>query len=151
MAMEDDENEELQRALEMSTGAAQDGTTADDGQRRNERERSVRASGVPPPSPDTDEAQVMGTLFGPSEKDDKDGSMAMVPATLTSAPQVSSLRRRGERTPISIILLICPAQNNEDDDLNRAIADSLMTASFHSASAIKDVNRPVPTQRAEGA
>lgn len=100
MAMEDDENEELQRALEMSTGAAQDGRTEDDGQRRNERERSVRASGVPPPSPDMDEAQVMGTLFGPSEKDDKDGSMAMVPATLTSAPQVSSLCHERSELPL---------------------------------------------------
>jgi hypothetical protein len=41
--------------------------------------------------------------------------------------------------------------SKEDEDLNRAIQDSLMTASFHSASAAQHVARPKPEPRKEGA
>jgi hypothetical protein len=59
-----------------------------DEDRRNERERSVRASGVPPPSPESEENQVRDIVFGPSEKEDKDGTMALVPAAPGPVNQV---------------------------------------------------------------
>lgn len=40
--------------------------------------------------------------------------------------------------------------SKEDEDLNRAIQDSLMTASFHSASALK-ADQPSHKDREEGA
>jgi hypothetical protein len=69
----DDEDEELQRAIRMS----QEDQNMDDDDRRQERERSVRASGAPPPSPDPEEGEIIGTLFGPSNKEE-DGRTAMV-------------------------------------------------------------------------
>lgn len=72
---------------------------------RQERERSVRASGAPPPSPDPEgggpamgngldgDGEAMQTLFGPSEKEDKDGSMAMVTVAPVSGPAVLSRDR----------------------------------------------------------
>lgn len=48
---------------------------------RQEREKSVKPNGAPPPSPEADADETMtGTMFGPSEKMDEDGKMAMVPA-----------------------------------------------------------------------
>ena len=60
-------------------------------EQRQERERSVRAD-APPPSPERDleEEDVnnalsgVAPLFGPSNKDDKDGSMAVVPVSVSS-------------------------------------------------------------------
>lgn len=37
--------------------------------------------------------------------------------------------------------------STEDQDMEKAIADSLMTASFHSASALQAVERPTPRER----
>lgn len=73
----DDEDEELQRAIRMS----QDDQNMDDEERRQERERSVRAT-APPPSPDAEEGEVLGTLFGPSNKEEE-GQTAMVRAQVS--------------------------------------------------------------------
>ncbi|KAK8865579.1 hypothetical protein IAR55_000723 [Kwoniella newhampshirensis] len=156
---DDDEDEELRKAIALSqaesvpsssvlpvpvpdptaevtvTAVEDDGmrwdiTDFDENEKRQERERSVRATGVPPPSPEgevNDEGEVMQTLFGPSEKNDVEGKMALVPA--------------GQNNSLS----------KEDADMNRAIQESLMTASFHSASAIRDADKPVPVKRQEGA
>ncbi|ORX35476.1 hypothetical protein BD324DRAFT_632995 [Kockovaella imperatae] len=117
-----DDDVELQKAITMSQEAPEE----DD---RAVRERSVRASGVPPPSPEPEERiENVGSVFGPSYKEDKEGKMALVPAS--------------------------QAQNlppNEDDDFHRAVADSLMTASFHSASAQRDMEKPIPQIRTNGA
>lgn len=40
--------------------------------------------------------------------------------------------------------------SNEDADLDKAIQESLMTASFHSASAEANKERPQPTKRGDG-
>ncbi|KAK1927718.1 hypothetical protein DB88DRAFT_479018 [Papiliotrema laurentii] len=122
---DEEEDEELRKALAMSRGEID----SKDEDRRNERERSVRASGVPPPSPESEENQVRDIVFGPSEKEDKDGTMALVPAAPGPVNQVSK----------------------EEEDMNRAIADSLMTASFHSASALQATEKPVPGKREQGA
>ncbi|EIW73085.1 hypothetical protein TREMEDRAFT_59247 [Tremella mesenterica DSM 1558] len=114
---DDDEDDDLRKALALS----REGMEVDDEQRQ-ERARSVRAH-APPPSPDIimdDESKSLPT-FGPSNKDDKEGNLAMVPVT-----------------------------NTEEDDLNRAIQDSLMTASFHSASAMTG-DKPVKGPRQPGA
>ena len=66
----DNEEEELQKALAMST--------ENNGENMDVGERSLRASGAPPPSPEV-EAGLTGPVFGPSEKIDEDGQMAMVP------------------------------------------------------------------------
>lgn len=42
------------------------------------------------------------------------------------------------------------AASKEDADLDKAIQESLMTASFHSASAEADKERPQPTKRGDG-
>lgn len=44
-----------------------------------------------------------------------------------------------------------PSTSTEDEDLNRAIQDSLMTASFHSASAQQNTERPQAAPREDGA
>ncbi|KAK4684998.1 hypothetical protein P7C73_g5163, partial [Tremellales sp. Uapishka_1] len=119
--MQDDpEDDDLMQAIAMSKAGMED-----DG--RQERERSVRASGAPPPSPQAEEGEVMQTLFGPSEKEDPNNEMGLV------VPYVG------------------PQTTNEDEDLNRAIQDSLMTASFHSASAFKEIDKPLLEPRQEGA
>ncbi|WWC60665.1 uncharacterized protein I303_103240 [Kwoniella dejecticola CBS 10117] len=128
----DDEDEELRKTIAMSRGEVK----ADDG--RQERERSVRATGPPPPSPSgnrtetddlDDQSENLNSLFGPSNKDDVDGKLSLVPASQNNTSSMSK----------------------EDEDMDRAIQESLMTASFHSASALKDSNRPQPTERREGA
>ncbi|CAD6585338.1 MAG: hypothetical protein TREMPRED_004111 [Tremellales sp. Tagirdzhanova-0007] len=120
----DDDNDDVQlgKALSMLT-------EIDGDDNRQERERSERANGAPPPSPVLDNGTMTGTLFGPSERTDEDGKMALVPAA-SDAPNQNS---------------------KEDDDLNRAIQDSLMTASFHSASAPREFERPKPVLRQSGA
>ncbi len=71
----DDDDEELRKALAMSKEEV-------DGEARQERERSVRASGAPPPSPEeVGQGGLFGPLFGPSERVDEEGKMAMVPAS----------------------------------------------------------------------
>lgn len=69
------EDDDLRRAIELSTQQEEE-----DRGRRVERERSVRAS-APPPSPGRidDDGQVVGSLFGPSNKEDLKGALAMVP------------------------------------------------------------------------
>lgn len=71
---DDDDDEEVRKALTMSK---EDVET----ESRQERERSVRASGAPPPSPDGDIGGSIGTgtLLGPSERIDEEGKIAMVP------------------------------------------------------------------------
>ncbi|WWD18247.1 hypothetical protein CI109_102697 [Kwoniella shandongensis] len=154
--VDDDEDEELRKAIALSqcesgppTAAAPAPTTMtagtdpeqggmklditdfDENEKRQERERSLRATGVPPPSPEgetvDEEGEVMQKLFGPSEKNDPDGRMALVPAGQTTT------------------------KSKEDEDMDRAIQESLMTASFHSASAVRDADKPVPVRRQEGA
>ena len=123
----EDDDAELQKAIELSRAPVnppEEMTMGEnDEDRRDERERSVRASGVPPPSPQSEEGEVTQTLFVPSNKDDVEGKLAMVPASQPQGP------------------------NNEDEDLNRAIADSLMTASFHSTSAQREVEKVSPVKR----
>ncbi|OCF31828.1 hypothetical protein I316_06426 [Kwoniella heveanensis BCC8398] len=143
----DDEDEELRKAIALSQADMGRSDTSIGGgeamnvdQKRSERERSVRAHGPPPPSPDRGNAQSGGEnrdvageaeiepLFGPTNKADDEGKMALVPSTQTST-----------------------SMSKEDEDMDRAIQESLMTASFHSASAIKDSERPKPIDRPEGA
>ncbi|BEI90203.1 uncharacterized protein CcaverHIS019_0302730 [Cutaneotrichosporon cavernicola] len=100
---------DLARALAMST--------EDD---RAERERSVRASG-PPPSPGPGRMDDEPT-FGPSNKDDPQGSLAMVRTNTDNN------------------------NDKEEADLQRALQESMMTASFHSAGDVSD-DRPPPTER----
>ncbi|WWC88215.1 uncharacterized protein L201_003120 [Kwoniella dendrophila CBS 6074] len=148
---DDDEDEDLRRAIELSQSEITVGDSREtlnggpneNDSRRQDRERSVRATGPPPPSPttgpiniddtgdnnDSDGIDNMNTLFGPSNKDDTDNKMALVPSSQNNTNSMSK----------------------EDEDMDRAIQESLMTASFHSASAIKDSNRPIPTDRIEGA
>ncbi|WVQ96945.1 hypothetical protein IAU59_004054 [Kwoniella sp. CBS 9459] len=137
----DDDDEELRKAIALSQAdmGNANGEPMDEDQRRSERERSVRANGPPPPSPDGDRDSGLGEnrdlagteiepLFGPSNKTDDEGKMALVPSTQNNA-----------------------SMSKEDEDMDRAIQESLMTASFHSASAIKDSERPRPVDRPEGA
>lgn len=81
---DNDEDEDLRKALAMS----REGMEGGDEDRRAERERSVRASGVPPPSPEGEDVMGKSVVFGPSEKDDQEGKLAMVPST-QPANQVS--------------------------------------------------------------
>ncbi|WVR05535.1 hypothetical protein IAU60_002553 [Kwoniella sp. DSM 27419] len=122
----DDEEEELQKAMAISQGGHSSDQPEDE---RNDRERSIRADGPPPPSPNgdapasqADPIESIGPLFGPTNKTDEEGNMAMVPSS----------------------------GGQEDEELDRAIQESLMTASFHSASAMKDADKPKPVVRAEG-
>jgi hypothetical protein len=82
--VDDDEDEDLRKAIAISRGEIGDGHTADgmenDNEGRHERERSVRASGVPPPSPEGEDLS-KGVVFGPTEKDDPEGKMSLVPGT----------------------------------------------------------------------
>ena len=70
---------------------SKEGLGGDGTEHRQDRERSVRASGVPPPSPEVEENKVKEVLFGPTEKDDAEGKMAMVPATPGPVSGVSSV------------------------------------------------------------
>lgn len=145
----DDDDEELLMALELSrrnpdedtqggagasaSGGAVIGTTnlstsaptaADAGLSREERERSVRAS-APPPSPHRQNSDEPLLAFGPSERNDLDGKLAMVP---TGAA----------------------ASNKEEEDFQRALQESMMTASFHSIPS-EEENIPIPVDRKPGA
>nr|XP_019050735.1 hypothetical protein I302_01176 [Kwoniella bestiolae CBS 10118]OCF29665.1 hypothetical protein I302_01176 [Kwoniella bestiolae CBS 10118] len=135
----DDEDEDLRRAIELSQQSEGIAGAGDNEENRQKRERSVRATGPPPPSPtnqpidmtgnDADNLD-LGTLFGPSNKDDAEGKLAMVPSSQNNTNTMSK----------------------EDEDMDRAIQESLMTASFHSASNAQDTtNKPTPTERLEGA
>ena len=78
-------DDELQRALEISR------ENLDEDTKRAQRERSLRAGGVPPPSPEI--RAVDGPVFGPSNKEDKDGSkMSLVP-TSAAVHQVRSVHK----------------------------------------------------------
>lgn len=97
----DDEDDELQRAIRLSQG--EDGADEPMGG-RDERERSVRAT-APPPSPDPErlnaldeEGEVMGTLFGPSTKEEE-GASAMV-AFSAGAVSLRLLLERWQRSCI---------------------------------------------------
>ncbi|WRT66035.1 uncharacterized protein IL334_002986 [Kwoniella shivajii] len=129
---DDDDDEDLRKALSMSV--AEIGEPIEEDDKRLERERSVRATGPPPPSPTNDEGEVtdtlLGPLFGPTNKTDEEGKMALVPASHNNNTTSTS---------------------KEDEDMDRAIQESLMTASLHSNSAVKDVNKAVPTERVAGA
>jgi hypothetical protein len=112
---DDDDDEDLRKALALSRGEpisvdevtvtekaveedTGEGPVGDEGENalRAVRERSVRGSGVPPPSPlvtevglpDVDPRHAGGSsdgaAFGPSNRVDKDGEYAMVPASLVS-------------------------------------------------------------------
>ncbi|KAL7419847.1 hypothetical protein Q5752_005763 [Cryptotrichosporon argae] len=112
----DDDDDELRRAIEMSKAgdspAAFGGSGGGGGGAGGAGERGVRAS-APPPSP----SRELGPFFGPSDKEDRDGKLAVVPA--------------GNQN-----------QNvNEDADVQRAIEESMMTASFHS---LPDVPVAIP-------
>lgn len=72
---------------------SQEGLDNDDPNNRQERERSVRASGVPPPSPEGEEARSKEVMFGPTEKTDEGGKMAMVPATSGPVTNVRKYQR----------------------------------------------------------
>lgn len=138
ITIEDDEDEDLRKAIAMSQEGLEDGSTDP----RQERERSVRASGVPPPSPEGKLSHHGDAVFGPTDKEDAEGKMAMVPSTPAPTANVSdgSFMR----------FKLTPQISKEDEELNRAIADSLMTASFHSASALQDTNKPKAGERAAG-
>ncbi|ODO07653.1 hypothetical protein L198_01234 [Cryptococcus wingfieldii CBS 7118] len=88
-----------------------------------------RADGPPPPSPSggVGAEPDIAPLFGPSTKEDT-GNMSLVP---------SGQNDHG--------------RSKEDAEMDKAIMDSLMTASFHSASAQQEKDKPVPKQREEGA
>ncbi|TYJ52661.1 hypothetical protein B9479_006710 [Cryptococcus floricola] len=87
-----------------------------------------RADGPPPPSPSgVGDGPDITPLFGPSTKEDN-GNMSLVP---------SGQNDHG--------------RSKEDAEMDKAIMDSLMTASFHSASAQQEKDKPVPKQREEGA
>ncbi|GMK58220.1 hypothetical protein CspeluHIS016_0502520 [Cutaneotrichosporon spelunceum] len=87
---------------------------------RAERERSVRAS-APPPSPGPSGIDNEPT-FGPSNKDDPQGSLALVHTNTETN------------------------NDKETADLQRALQESMMTASFHSSGDTSD-DRPPPTER----
>lgn len=125
------EDEDLRRAIELSTKHEEE-----ERGRRQERERSVRAS-APPPSRgriDDDQEQI-GSLFGPSNKDDPKGNLAVVPARAVSFGP--ALEGSQQNTP----------SNKEEEDFQRAIQESMMTASFHSAGAEEEEEMPPPTER----
>ncbi|EAL21684.1 hypothetical protein CNBC7190 [Cryptococcus deneoformans B-3501A] len=130
----DSEGEELRKAIALSQNVEhsvseaaplQDAMDVDG--KRDSRERSERASGAPPPSPKSDMPGTIGVTFGPSTKDDVDGKLALVPTSQNNN-----------------------TTSNEDADLDKAIQESLMTASFHSASAEANKERPQPTKRGDG-
>jgi hypothetical protein len=103
---EDDEDadEDLRKALAMSRADIADSTAAADkegeDEGRHERERSVRASGVPPPSPEGENLS-KGVVFGPTEKDDPEGKMSLVPGTPGPVNNVSL------RWPASLSVQCC--------------------------------------------
>ncbi|OWZ79421.1 hypothetical protein C365_01682 [Cryptococcus neoformans Bt85] len=129
----DSEDEELRKAIALSQNVEHSVSEAatlqdvmDVDGKRDSRERSERASGAPPPSPKSDMPGTIGVTFGPSTKDDVNGKLALVPAS-----------QNDNRT------------SKEDADLDKAIQESLMTASFHSASAEAEKERPQPTKRGD--
>ena len=81
---EDDDDEQLRKALLRANKIEVDDN-------RQEREKSERAVGAPPPSPVGGDGTMTGTLFGPSEKTDEDGKMALVPSGLVK-PVMSSAK-----------------------------------------------------------
>ncbi|KAL0252987.1 hypothetical protein I308_102381 [Cryptococcus tetragattii IND107] len=130
----DSENEELRKAIVLSQNLEHSVSEVailqgamDVDRERDSRERGERASGAPPPSPKSDMPGTVGVTFGPSTKDDVDGKLALVPTSQNNN-----------------------AASKEDADLDKAIQESLMTASFHSASAEADKERPQPTKRGDG-
>jgi hypothetical protein len=80
----DDEDDDLQRAIRLSKETDRGDSAS--GEDREQRERSIRAT-APPPSPDREkqkelneldeESEVMGSLFGPSTKEQA-GASAMI-------------------------------------------------------------------------
>ncbi|KIS01744.1 hypothetical protein L804_01623 [Cryptococcus deuterogattii 2001/935-1] len=130
----DSEDEELRKAIVLSQNLEHSVSEVtilqgamDVDRERDSRERSERASGAPPPSPKSDMPGAFGVTFGPSTKDDVDGKLALVPTSQDNK-----------------------TTSKEDADLDKAIQESLMTASFHSASAEADKERPQPTKRGDG-
>lgn len=87
-----EDDEELQQAIAMSMGQDEKmDLDSNDEDERMQRDRSLRATAPPPsPSPDDIKDHDMGggidAAFGPSQRSDPDGSMALVPR---SAPLVS--------------------------------------------------------------
>jgi hypothetical protein len=139
---EDTEDAELQKALALSLADA-DHVGSDTGIEsipRAERERSVRDSGAPPPSPNGEEGQAISSLFGPSEKDDKDGSMAMVWQDVSVA-----FFSRGIADDFQPETK--PAVEFADDDIQRALEQSLLSASMHSVTAMEVDRLELPEQK----
>ncbi|ODO12141.1 hypothetical protein I350_00927 [Cryptococcus amylolentus CBS 6273] len=98
------------------------------GQGQEQEGRGRADGGPPPPSPSgVGDGPDITSLFGPSTKEDN-GNMSLVP---------SGQNDHG--------------RSKEDAEMDKAIMDSLMTASFHSASAQQEKDKPVPKQRQEGA
>lgn len=148
---EQEEEDELERALALSrqtgsgdndgdggpSGICADGSgigrVGDDSDRQGRsRERSVRAS-APPPSPrrldEEGEINIVGPpAFGPSNKEDHDGALAMVPVRLVEGAGADS--QVGQ-------------PNKEDEDMQKAIQQSIMTASLHSITPF-DIPDPMP-------
>lgn len=87
--------------------------------------RHVRAS-APPPSPGEDPLDGVA-FFGPTNKDDPDNKLAVA---LPNAPASNS--------------------NKEEEDFQRAIQESMMTASFHSTGSAAAEELPPPGDREDG-
>lgn len=139
------EDDSLRKAIELSQ---QTPSAVED---RGERERSVRAS-APPPSPrrlDNDDEEAERLAFGPSNKDDLDGKLSLVPLSSVVGVKPSSLS-------LAKVLLAdsqtSTAQaNKEEEDIQRAIQESMMSASLHSVGSAGNDDFPPQTARAPGA
>lgn len=90
--------------------------------------RHVRAS-APPPSPGVEQPDPLDGMpfFGPTTKDDPDNKLAVA---LPSAPVSNS--------------------NKEEEDFQRAIQESMMTASFHSTGSAAAESLPPAGERELG-
>lgn len=89
--------------------------------------RHVRAS-APPPSPGVEQADPLDGVpfFGPTNKDDPDNKLAV------ALPNAAS------------------NSNKEEEDFQRAIQESMMTASFHSTGSVAAEDLPPAGEREDG-
>jgi hypothetical protein len=144
---DEDEDEELQRALAMSVDpAAEDPPGYDEG--RPDRERSVRAT-APPPSPTEKRGELVGqgdelsraqSPYGPREEA-ATNTLALMPTSMDVSHQRDLFRGPADKQR-------APTRTKEEEDMEKAIADSLMTASFHSNASIPaDRNAPEQVPR----
>jgi len=147
---DEDEDADLQRALAMSVDPPSEADPPGYDDAPTDRERSMRAT-APPPSPTEKRGDIVSQAGEPSRAQSPYGpreegaanSLALMPSSLTDVCLPLKYLRS-----FLLISQRAPSRTKEEEDMEKAIADSLMTASFHSNASIPpNLNEPEQVPR----